>query len=249
MLNFYMISSGSKGNSTIIWDEYDLVIIDCGISMKKFSEKTSALGIDGLEKSIFISHEHSDHSSGVKMISRKLNADVYSRQRTLERIKMYNGYGINGQVAMGNFTVTPVSVSHDAVDPVVYIIRNRGIKISVVSDLGMVNDELINEMKDSDIMAIEANHDTEMLKNGPYTEPLKRRIRSDYGHLSNEQSGEAINASVSDNTRIILTHLSEKNNTPDLAIETVKSYLNNRKKKYISIESASQDLGSTLYKF
>ncbi len=87
MLNFYMLSSGSRGNSTIIWDESDLIIIDCGISLKKFSEKTSELGIENLEKSIFISHEHSDHSSGARAISRKLKADVYSRNKTLDKIR------------------------------------------------------------------------------------------------------------------------------------------------------------------
>ena len=249
MLNFYMLSSGSRGNSTIIWDENDLVIIDCGISLKKFSEKTSELGIENLEKSIFISHEHSDHSSGARAISRKLKADVYSRNKTLDKIGLDRGYGINGEVAIGNFTIMPVSVNHDAVDPVVYVIRNRGIKISVVSDLGIMTGELLDAMRGSDIMAIEANHDPEMLRTGPYTEMLKMRIRSNHGHLSNEQTAEAIYESASDNTRIVLTHLSEKNNTPDIALETVKAYLSNRNKKYISIETASQDFGSTLYRF
>ncbi len=248
MLNFYMLSSGSRGNSTIIWDENDIIIIDCGISMKKFSEKTSELNIENLEKSIFISHEHSDHSSGARAISRKLKADVYSRNKTLEKLRMDNAYSINGEVAIGNFSITPIPVNHDAVDPVVYIIRNRGVKISVVSDLGVVDDSLLTEMKNSSIMAIEANHDTEMLKNGPYTEALKGRIRSDHGHLSNEQSAEAIYACASGETKIILTHLSEKNNTPDIALHTVKSHLLNRGRKYNSIEAASQEFGSTLYR-
>jgi phosphoribosyl 1,2-cyclic phosphodiesterase len=118
----------------------------------------------------------------------------------------------------------------------------------VVSDLGIVSDELLDEMSGSDIMAIEANHDPEMLRNGPYTEMLKMRIRSDHGHLSNEQSAEAIHTAATDNTRIVLTHLSEKNNTPDMALETVKAYLSNRNKKYVSMEAASQDFGSALYK-
>ena len=248
MLNFYMLSSGSRGNSTVIWDENDLIIIDCGISLKKFQEKTSELGIENLEKSMFISHEHSDHSSGVRAISRKLQADVYSRGKTLEKMHLEKGYSIRGEVAIGNFTVMPVSVDHDAVDPVVYVIGNRGIKISVVSDLGIISQELLDAMQGSDIMAIEANHDPEMLRTGPYTEMLKRRIRSEHGHLSNEQSAEAIYVSASDNTRIVLTHLSEKNNTPDIAMETVKAYLSNRNKRYASMETASQDFGSTLYR-
>jgi phosphoribosyl 1,2-cyclic phosphodiesterase len=243
-----MLSSGSRGNSTIIWDENDLIVIDCGISMKKFAEKTSGFDIDSLEKSIFISHEHSDHSAGARAISRKLNADVYSRHKTLEKMRLEKAYGINDEVAIGNFTITPVSVNHDAVDPVVYVIRNRGIKISVVSDLGVTNDDLLGEMKNSNIMAIEANHDPEMLRTGPYTEMLKRRIRSEHGHLSNEQSAEAIYTCASNETMVILTHLSEKNNTPDIALETVKNYLSNMNKNYRSIESASQEFGSTLYR-
>ncbi len=248
MLNFYMISSGSKGNSTIIWDEDDLIIIDCGITIKKFTEKTKEFNLDGIEKSIFISHEHSDHSKGVKPISKNINADIYSKGKTLERLKI-DGYNINDESAIGNFNITPVSVNHDAVDPVVYIIKNRGIKISVVSDLGKVNDDLIDEMKGSNIIAMEANYDLDMLLNGKYPWNLKNRIRSDHGHLSNEQSAEAIYEVLNDNTSIILTHLSENNNNPDTALDTVKTYLKNRDKKYRSIECASQYYGSTYYKF
>ncbi len=248
MLNFYMISSGSKGNSTVIWDEDDLIIIDCGITMKKFSEKTEKFDLTDVDKSIFISHEHSDHSKGVKTTSKNINADVYSKGKTLERLKI-NGYNINGETAIGNFNIIPVSVSHDAADPVVYIIKNRGIKISVVSDLGKVNESLINEMKNSNIMAIEANYDIDMLLNGKYPLNLKNRIKSDHGHLSNEQSAEAICEALTENTSIVLTHLSENNNNPDTALSTVTTYLKNRDKKYKSIECASQYYGSSYYKF
>ncbi|MEM0139029.1 MAG: MBL fold metallo-hydrolase [Ferroplasma sp.] len=247
MLNFYMISSGSRGNSTIIWDESDLIVIDCGISLKRFMDKTSAFDLGPLEKSVFISHEHSDHSSGVKAVSRRLKMDVYSKRMTLDRMGMDSAYSIDGEIAIGNFSIIPVGISHDAVDPVAYIIKNRGLKVSVVSDLGIVDDALIKEMENSDIMAIEANHDREMLANGPYPEALKRRISSDHGHLSNEQSAEAIYSAAGKNTKIILTHLSEKNNMPDIALNTVKSYLLNRKKEFESIECASQDYGSTHY--
>ncbi len=248
MLNFYMISSGSKGNSTVIWDEDDLIIIDCGITIKKFNAGVKNFDLNNINKSIFISHEHSDHSRGAKPLSKNINADIYSREKTLERLNI-DGYNINDETAIGNFNIIPVSVSHDAVDPVVYIIKNHGIKISVVSDLGIVNNNLINEMKGSNIMAIEANYDMDMLINGKYPRGLKNRIKSDHGHLSNEQSAEAIYESLSDDTNIILTHLSENNNNPDIALNTVKSYLNNRNKKYKSIECASQYYGSSIYKF
>ncbi len=192
MLNFYMVSSGSRGNSTIIWDENDLIVIDCGITLKKFMEKTSNFDLKELEKSIFISHEHSDHSSGVRTLSKKISADVYSKEKTLSRLGYDNAFPINGEVAVGNFSIIPVSIRHDAVDPVAYVVKNRGIKIAVVSDLGIVESELLDEIYGADIIALEANHDLNMLATGPYPEHLKNRIRSNYGHLSNEQSAEAI---------------------------------------------------------
>ncbi len=247
MLNFYMVSSGSRGNSTIIWDENDLIVIDCGITLKKFMEKTSNFDLKELEKSIFISHEHSDHSSGVRTLSKKISADVYSKEKTLSRLGYDNAFPINGEVAVGNFSIIPVSIRHDAVDPVAYVVKNRGIKIAVVSDLGIVESELLDEIYGADIIALEANHDLNMLATGPYPEHLKNRIRSNYGHLSNEQSAEAIYNTATEKTRIILTHLSEKNNMPDIALSTVRDYMLNRGKKFKSIECASQDFGSTHY--
>ena len=248
MLNFYMLISGSKGNSTIIWDENDIIMIDAGISLKRFKEKTGKFDFNGREKSLFISHEHSDHSSSAKSIQNRLKMDVYSRKNTLEKLNI-DGYSINDSAAIGNFEIIPVSVSHDAVDPVVYVVKNRGVKISVVSDLGLVSDDLLYYIKNSDILALESNYDGEMLINGKYPEHLKRRISSEYGHLSNEQTSEAISEAINERTNIILTHLSENNNTPDIAMNHVKSYLNNRNKKYRSIECASQYYGSSTYEF
>ncbi|KQB36522.1 MULTISPECIES: MBL fold metallo-hydrolase [Acidiplasma] len=248
MINFLMIASGSRGNSTLIWDEDDLIIIDAGISLRKFRTKTASFNFDDLEKSIFISHEHSDHASGAKTISKNIGADIYSRPGTLERLNI-SGFKINDETAIGNFSVIPVSVSHDAIDPVVYIIKNRNIKMAVVSDLGRVSDDLLYCIKNSDILALESNYDYNMLINGKYSEPLKRRILSEYGHLSNEQSADALFESASENTHIILTHLSENNNTPDIALSYAKSYLGNRGKKYRTIECASQENGSSIYTF
>ena len=191
MLNFYMLISGSKGNSTIIWDENDIIMIDAGISVRRFQEKTEKFDFNGREKSLFISHEHSDHSSGAKSIQKKLKMDVYSRKNTLEKLNL-EGYSVNDSVAIGNFEIVPVSVSHDAVDPVAYVIKNRGIKISVVSDLGIVSDDLLYYIKNSDILALESNYDGEMLTHGKYPEHLKKRILSEYGHLSNDQTSEVL---------------------------------------------------------
>lgn len=244
-MNFSMVSSGSKGNCTLIWDDETLLVFDFGITMKRFRERIKLLGIDHREYSMFISHEHSDHTRGVKMISKYDRFDLYSRELTLNAMGMRDGFNVHDSVAIGNFLVKAISVSHDAADPVGFVVQSGNSKISIVSDLGKVSAELLREAKNSDILAFEANHDVEMLKNGSYPEVLKRRILSNHGHLSNEQSAEALSTMAGPLTSIVLTHLSEHNNTPDTAFGTIKTYLDNRNITYNSLECATQSNGSS----
>ena len=244
-VNFNMVSSGSKGNCSLIWDEDNLLVFDFGITMKRFRERLEKLGINHREYSLFVSHEHSDHSRGISMVKKYHKFDLYSREATLDALRFRDGYSIQDSVAIGNFHVKAVSVSHDAADPVGYVIQSGNYRISVVSDLGKVSDELMMEARNSDILAFEANHDVEMLRYGRYPEVLKRRILSNHGHLSNEQSAEALASMAGPETRIVLTHLSQENNTPDTAYATIRNHLENRNIQYASLECASQDLGSS----
>ncbi len=244
-VNFNMVSSGSKGNCSLVWDEDTLLVFDFGITMKRFRERLEKLGINHKEYSLFVSHEHSDHSRGISMVRKYHKFDLYSREATLDALRFRDGYSIQGSVAIGNFHVRAVSVSHDAADPVGFVIQSGKTRISVVSDLGKVSDELTREARNSDILAFEANHDVEMLRYGRYPEMLKRRILSNHGHLSNEQSAEAIAAMAGPETRIVLTHLSQENNTPDTAYATIRNHLENMNIQYASLECASQELGSS----
>jgi len=246
-LFFNMVSSGSSGNCSLLWDQDNLIVIDFGIPLKRLRSRLSDLKIDFSDISLFISHEHSDHSSGVRTLMRNLPTDVYTRQGTADSLGLKDAFTIRDSVVIGNFTVTPITVSHDAADPVVYVIKNGRAKISVVSDLGFVSPELIGAMSGSQIVALEANHDVDMLKSGSYPFMLKKRILSDHGHLSNIQTAEALEKLSGPSTRIVLTHLSQENNLPDLARQIVSDHLSNRGIEYISIECASQDLGSSLY--
>ncbi|MCL4438034.1 MAG: MBL fold metallo-hydrolase [Candidatus Thermoplasmatota archaeon] len=241
---FRMISSGSKGNCTVIWDSSSLIILDFGISVKRFSSFMDGIDVKFDETALFISHEHSDHCKGAKSLLNKRNIDLYSRKGTLEAMGIESGYRIRNELAIGNFHVTAVDVSHDASEPVAYVVRSGGRKISVVSDLGQVSEELLKQSRDSDILAFEANHDLEMLKTGSYPFPLKRRIMSDSGHLSNEQSAEAISKMAKIDSDIILTHISQENNRPEIALNTVRNYLENRSIGYGSIQCAYQDTGT-----
>jgi phosphoribosyl 1,2-cyclic phosphodiesterase len=173
--------------------------------------------------------------------------DVYSAEETLEAMRLKNGYSIYGKIALGNFKITPVKISHDAVNPVAFVVSYGRYKISIVSDLGVVSQELISETKGSKIISFESNHDVEMLRSGRYPDQLKRRILSDHGHLSNEQAAEALSKIVDADTEIVLAHLSQENNTPDIALECTRSYLKNRNVGYRSLEFASQENGSSLH--
>ncbi len=246
-LHFAMISSGSRGNSTLIWDEDDVIIIDFGITLRKLINRLEEIKLEMASASLFISHEHTDHSRGIPYLSRRHSVDIYSREATLSALRIKDGYGIRERTAIGNFSITSVQVSHDAADPVGYVLKWRGRKITVVSDLGVVPDRLLEEANGSDILAFEANHDVDMLKHGRYPLQLQKRILGRQGHLSNDQSAEAISQIASSRTHIVLTHLSQENNTPARAAETVKAYLDNRGIAYGSLECATQEHGTAVY--
>lgn len=247
VVNFNMISSGSRGNSSLIWDQENLLIVDFGITLKRLKERMAINGIDRLETSVFVSHEHSDHSSGVKMLSRNMPVSVYTRGLTADAIGLRDAYSIHDSVVLGNFEVEAFRVPHDAADPVAYSIRCGKSRITVISDLGHMTDEIRDSIRGSDILAIEANHDEGLLKAGSYPEMLKRRILSNHGHLSNRQTAEGIGDLVKPDTKIVLTHLSQENNRPEIALSEIGGALARKGVKYGYLECATQISGSSLF--
>ncbi len=247
VVNFNMVSSGSKGNSTLIWDEENLIMIDFGITLKRLRERMMMNRISGLEASLFISHEHSDHSKGARMLARNMDVSIYTREATAGAIGLRDAYSIRDSVVLGNFEVKAFSVSHDAVDPVAYTVRCGKARISVVSDLGFMSDEVAQYISGSDILAIEANHDERMLMTGSYPDMLKRRIFSNHGHLSNRQTAEKISRLVKPDTKIVLTHLSQENNRPEIALNEIGNALKDAETPYGHLECASQETGSSFF--
>jgi len=247
LLYFGMVASGSRGNCSFIADGETLAIIDFGISYRRFADRIQVLQPSIGTMNLFVSHEHSDHSSGIPVATRKAKVDIYSRELTLSSLRLDDGYPIHSHVTIGDLKVTAVDISHDAADPVAYVFRSGKVKISVISDLGKVDEKLIQEAKGSDIIAMEANHDLDLLRKGSYSPGLKTRIEGSYGHLSNVQSGEALSEICTENTRIVLTHLSQENNSEKIALSTVKRILQWNSVPYKSIECASQADGSSLY--
>lgn len=232
---FCSLYSGSSGNSIFISSEHSNILIDAGLPGKRIEKALSdinkdASSIDG----IFITHEHIDHIKGVGVLSRKYHIPIYANAETWN--SMYNLIGKiseenikiidSNAVDINDLHITNFKIPHDAANPCGYSINQGNKRVSIATDLGYFSDEVKESIKDSDVILLESNHDTEMLKFGPYPYPLKRRILSDVGHLSNDACGKAISEIVKDSHKtIILGHLSKTNNYPDLAYATVANVL------------------------
>ncbi|MGN0394701.1 MAG: MBL fold metallo-hydrolase [Coprococcus sp.] len=234
-MNLLSISSGSSGNCYYIGNDNTHILVDVGISGKKVEAGLKDIGIKADELSgILITHEHIDHVKGLGVLARKYAIPIYATGKTICEIQKMKSVGEISDDLFHEITpdtyfnindikVDPTSIWHDAADPVCYSLYDGDKKISVATDLGNYDDYIVGKLKDSDVMVIEANHDIRMLQAGPYPYYLKQRILSNYGHLSNERSGQLIKTLLNNHIKgILLGHLSKENNFEELAYETVK---------------------------
>ncbi len=229
------IASGSSGNCIYVGSDYSHLLVDAGISKKRIEEGLKELDIKGEElDGILVTHEHSDHIQGLGVFSRKYEVPIYATPGTIEGIKSYSGLGkmpegllhpieIDRKFTLGDITVNPFAISHDANEPSAYRMECGEKSAAVATDLGIFNDYVVQKLQNLDAVLLEANHDVHMLEVGAYPYYLKKRILGDKGHLSNELSGRLLCDILHDNLKyIVLGHLSKENNYARLAYETVK---------------------------
>ncbi len=229
------IASGSSGNCIYVGSDATHLLIDAGISGKRTEAGLEELGISGRDlDGIFITHEHADHISGLKVLARKYEIPLYATRGTIDAVKkMKNGGEIDSdlwvevkedqRLTLKDLTVYPLRISHDAAQPVAYRIGYGNRRVAVCTDLGEYNDYTVECLKRLDAILLEANHDVNMLQVGPYPYPLKQRILGKRGHLSNENSGRLLSRILHDGLKYIsLGHLSQENNLPELAYEAVR---------------------------
>ena len=229
------LASGSSGNCIYIGSDDTHLLVDIGVSGKKAEAGLNSIGLTGKDiNGILITHEHSDHIQGLGVFSRKYGIPMYATWATIEAIGTIKSLGnIDSSLfkivrpdeifQLGDITINPMRISHDAADPVAYRFSSGGKNMAVCTDLGCYNDYTIDCLMGMDAMLLEANHDIRMLEQGPYPYPLKRRILGELGHLSNEASGRLLASVLNDTIRkIFLGHLSLENNYPDLAFESVR---------------------------
>ena len=229
------LASSSSGNCTVVSQGKTHLLIDAGISLRRIRDGLRRLGLSPDDLAgILVTHEQSDHIGGIRMLVKYHKALVFSSCGAGQGIcsaipevePFVNCFEIGASFELGDIAVRSFRTPHDAAESVGYRLLAGGKTLCYVTDLGCVTEEVSTAAYGADIAVIEANHDREMLRSGPYPPFLKRRILSKYGHLSNSDSGSFAAGLAMSGTRFLqLSHLSRENNTPELARQTVEDAL------------------------
>ena len=240
-----ILASGSTGNSTLLETEHTTLLIDAGLGRKEMQRRFEALGRTSPDRvdAILVTHEHTDHSSGLPQMAREWKCPAYLTEPTyFEILKVYQDspktkiehvkfVRPGTRFAIGEIEITPFAVPHDAADPVGYTFRAGGTKVAIVTDLGYMPELVKHHLRETDFLILESNHDLDMLKVGPYPWYIKQRVMSRTGHLSNTVVSDFLaDSDVFDGRarHLVLAHLSEQNNTPDLARISAEEALGRR---------------------
>lgn len=262
-MDFFSVASGSSGNCICLGSDQCHVMIDAGISGKRIEEGMNTYDyttsdMDG----VLITHEHSDHIQGLGVVARKYGLPIYATKGTADAILQSSSVGkidpslfhvieAGKTFFIGKLEIYPMSISHDAADPVAYLVSDGRHRVGVVTDLGYYDADIVSHMEGLDALLLEANHDIHMLQVGAYPYPLKQRILGERGHLSNETSGQLLGQILHDGMQhILLGHLSKENNYDELAYETVRLEISLGDNPYrgndFPIEVAKRDRPSSL---
>lgn len=232
-MQIHVLASGSTGNSVFLDFKHTKILVDAGISTRRIKNSLGELGVEIEElDGVVITHEHRDHVSGLATMTKKYSIPIYASKNTWdamycrELIPEVCCKVLPTSLEIGEVRVEPFSISHDAADPVGFRFFSDNLKYSVVTDLGFVTEEVKQAIALSDILVLESNHDLDMLENGPYPWHLKKRILSNRGHLSNYDAGWTLaRLERKPKMQVFLAHMSQKNNDPQVAMETVSNIL------------------------
>lgn len=224
-MRFSMLGSGSRGNGTLVQCGATTVLMDCGFMLREAEARLRRLGVEPHALSgIVVTHEHYDHIGGVARLARKHRLPVWMSPGTREGWKdapvpRTHCFAPGESFAIGDLLVQSFGVPHDAREPCHYVFSDGRLRVGALSDAGSVNPAMVEALSACDALMIEFNHDRAMLEAGPYPAPLKARVAGPLGHLSNDESAQFLRALDCTRLRhLVLTHLSEKNNTPALAL-------------------------------
>jgi phosphoribosyl 1,2-cyclic phosphodiesterase len=228
-----MLASGSRGNCAVVATASTRILVDAGISCRETFKRMKSLGEDARSLSaILITHEHSDHVYGLATLSKKLRLPVFMTGATQQawarairdqsgarpQLEKFERFESGHSFQVGDIAVRPFTIPHDAIDPVGFTFRAEGIKVGIATDLGYLPVSVRDHLRGCDVLVMESNHDVEMLRVGPYPWSVKQRVMSRVGHLSNEALADFfVNDYDNSATFVVLAHLSEQNNHPEIA--------------------------------
>ncbi len=242
-MGFASLGSGSRGNGTLVSIDDALFLVDCGFTMKQSERRLARLRISpGDITAILVSHEHSDHISGVAALAHRYSIPVYASHGTQKNSpRDFRSITFNGdeKFTLAGVTVNPVRVPHDSREPTQFVLSKGKIKIGVLSDLGCVTEHVVQEFQGCQYLLLEANHDRDMLLRGSYPPALKRRVGEDYGHLSNVQALNLLQRLAHPDLHVVIGHISEQNNASDL----VTRMFSEMKEQLASLTIATQSEG------
>ena len=252
-----MLGSGSRGNSALVATERTRLLIDAGFGRKETFKRLAAAGegADGFD-AIIISHEHSDHINGLRSVALRLKVPVYITRATRDSIRWdpkldaVEHFAPGQRFCIGDIEIAPFAIPHDAVDPVAFTFESQGVKIGVVTDLGHVPEVVKQRVRGCHCLIFESNHDLDMLKVGPYPWFLKQRLMSRHGHLSNRSTAEFLVEAFDGAARVlVLAHLSETNNHPEIVRLTALEALGNRHGNTPELHLATQSTPTPVFQF
>ena len=231
-MQFASLGSGSKGNATLVRAGDTLVMIDCGFSVRETVRRMARLQVEPTQlDAILVTHEHSDHSSGVAPLSSRFRIPVYLTHGTCGTGRCDGSYDLRlfnceDTLSIGNLSIKAVAVPHDAAEPCQYRLSWGEFSLGILTDLGSITPHVIDNFRGCDSLLLEFNHDLPMLLDGPYPPHLKRRVAGDWGHLNNQQAAELLRQIDGARLRhLIVAHISEKNNSRERARSALLSVL------------------------
>jgi phosphoribosyl 1,2-cyclic phosphodiesterase len=257
-LEVCVLASGSSGNSVYVASEKTRILIDAGLSAKQIAVRLEQIGVVPESiNGVCVSHEHGDHIAGLRVLQKRHDIPVYANAGTLNGIQRQPKsdeisvkiFQTGSPFVIGDITIEPFSVPHDAYEPVGFRIQTAETSIGVVTDLGMVTALIREKLKGCHAIVVESNHDEDLLQEAPRPWPLKQRIRSRQGHLSNMGAAQLIAECATDQLEhVYLSHLSSDCNTPDTALRTVASQLRLDGLGHINLEISLASKISSLWK-
>jgi phosphoribosyl 1,2-cyclic phosphodiesterase len=242
-----VLGSSSSGNATLVEVDGASVLVDAGFSCKELTRRMATMGADPKDLvAVLLTHEHVDHVRGVRVLARRHDLPVYGTPGTLRATGRFlqgvalNPTAYNEVIERDEFTVKLVPIPHDAAEPAAIRIDAGGRRFLVATDVGHFPWSLLEMGQDMDALVLESNHDERMLRDGPYPPFLKRRIRGPLGHLSNSESATALRVMLGPRTKgVLLGHLSQRNNTEDVALRTVLDGVPSDSREGVDIRTTS----------